>query len=87
MRKADKFEWNDKADRAFEDLKHVLSSPPVLVAPNEKEPLLLYIAATHQVVNTILVVERNEEGKIHGVQRPIYYLSEVLSLSKQRYPH
>jgi hypothetical protein len=52
-----------------------------------KEPLLLYIAATHQVVSTVLVVERSEEGKAHGVQRPVYFLSEVLSPSKKRYPH
>jgi ribonuclease HI len=68
-------------------LKKVLSTPPVLVAPNEKEPLLLYIAATHQVVSTVLVVERSEEGKAHGVQRPVYFVSEVLSPTKQRYPH
>jgi hypothetical protein len=49
------------------------------MAPKEKEPLLLYIAATHQVVSTVLVVERSEEGKAHGVQRPVYFLSEVLS--------
>ena len=60
---------------------------PVLVTPKEREPLLLYIAATHQVVSTVLVVERPEEGKTHGVQRPIYYLSEVLTPTKQRYPH
>jgi hypothetical protein len=65
----------------------VLSTPPVLVAPKEKEPLLLYIAATHQVVSTVLVVERSEEGKAHGVQRPVYFISEVLSPTKQRYPH
>jgi hypothetical protein len=59
----------------------------VLVAPNKKEPLLLYIAATHQVVSTVLVVERSEEGKAHGVQRPVYFLSKVLSPSKQCYPH
>jgi ribonuclease HI len=59
----------------------------VLVAPKEKEPLLLYIAATHQVVSTVLVVERSEEGKAHGVQRPVYFISEVLSPTKQRYPH
>jgi hypothetical protein len=61
--------------------------PLVLVAPNEKEPLLLYIAATHQVVRAVLVVERSKEGKAHGVQRPVYFLNEVLSPSKQRYPH
>ena len=35
----------------------------------------------------MLIVERAKEGKVHGVQRPIYYLSEVLTASKQRYPH
>jgi hypothetical protein len=45
----------------------MLSTLPVVVAPHEKEWLLLYIAATTQVVSTTLVIERVEEGKIHGV--------------------
>jgi hypothetical protein len=49
--------------------------------------MLLYIAATNQVVSSVIVVERAEEGKENGVQRPVYYLSEVLSPTKQRYPH
>jgi hypothetical protein len=73
----DKFEWT-----AFAQLKKVLSTLPVLVAPKEKEPLLLYIVATHQVVSIVLVVERSEEGKAHGVQRPVYFLSKVLSPTK-----
>jgi dsDNA-binding SOS-regulon protein len=88
MKKSDdKFKWTEEADTAFAQLKKVLSTPPVLVAPKEREPLLLYIAATHQVVSTMLVVERNEEGKAHGVQRPMYFISEVLSPTRQRYPH
>jgi hypothetical protein len=39
------------------------------------------------VVSTVLVVKRSEQGKAHGVQRPVYFLSEVLSPTKQRYPH
>ena len=57
---------------AFEILKRTLSTPPVLATPHEREPMLLYIAATNQVVSTALVVERTEEGKAHGVQRPVY---------------
>jgi ribonuclease HI len=88
MKKSDnKFKWIEEADTAFAQLKKVFSTPPVLVAPKEKEPLLLYIAATHQVVSTVLVVERSEEGKAHGVQRPVYFIGEVLSPTKQRYPH
>jgi hypothetical protein len=68
MKKSDKkFKWKEKADKTFTHLKQVLSTPLVLVAPEDKEPLLLYIAATHQMVNTLLVVERSEEGKAHGV--------------------
>jgi hypothetical protein len=84
MKKSDdKFEWTEEADVAFAQLKKVISTPPVLVAPNEKEPLLLYIAATHQVVSTVLVVKRSEEGKAHGVQRPVYFVSKVLSPTKK----
>jgi ribonuclease HI len=88
MKKSDdKFEWTEEADVAFAQFKKVLFTPPMLVVPKEKEPLLLYIAATHQVVSTVLVVERSEEGKAHGMQRQVYFISEVLSLTKQRYPH
>jgi hypothetical protein len=83
IKKSDKkFEWIEEADVAFTPLKKVFSSPPVLVTPKEKEPLLLYIAATYQVISTVLVIKRSEEGKAHGVQRPVYFLSKVLSLSK-----
>jgi dsDNA-binding SOS-regulon protein len=83
MKKSDdKFQWTEEADVAFAQLKKVLSTPPVLVAPNEKDPLLLYIAATHQVVSTVLVVERSKEGKAHGVQRLVYFISKVLSPTK-----
>ena len=34
-----------------------------------------------------VVVERKEAGKEYPVQRPVYYVSEVLIESKQRYPH
>ena len=47
----------------------------------------MYIAATHRVVSVVLMVERREEGKEQPVQRPVYYLSEVLSQSKRNYPH
>jgi hypothetical protein len=49
--------------------------------------MLMYITTTNQVVSSALVVERAKEGKMHVVQRPVYYLSEVLTPTKQRYPH
>jgi hypothetical protein len=78
---------DERSRRSLHAIEKVLSTPTVLVAPKEKEPLLLYIAATHQVVSTILVVKRSEEGKAHGIQRPGYFISEVLFPTMQRYPH
>ena len=87
MKKSAHFEWNDQADQAFRELKKMLSTPPVLAAPTEKEPMFLYIAATSRVVSTVIVVERKEDDKALPVQRLVYYLSEVLSAYKQNYPH
>ncbi|SPT17878.1 unnamed protein product [Triticum aestivum] len=87
MKKTDDFVWSDAANAAFEDLKRHLSDLPVLAAPIDKEPLLLYVAANTRVFSVVIVVERKEAGKEHPVQQPVYYISEVLIESKQRYPH
>jgi ribonuclease HI len=47
---------------------------------------LIYVAATTQVVSAVIVVERREEGHALLVQRPVYFISEVLSETKIRYP-
>src|SRR3954465_5268211 len=87
MKKSPSFVWTEEAQVAFEELKKQLTTRPFLAAPKEKEPLLLYIAATSQVVSVAIVVEREEEGKAQKIQRPVYFISEVLTPSKQRYPH
>jgi hypothetical protein len=53
-------------------------TPPVLVAP-----LLLYVAASHSAVSAALVQEKLE-GQTKK-QAPVYFVSEVLSLSKKNY--
>jgi hypothetical protein len=50
------------------------------------EALLIYVAATTQVVSAMIVVERQEEGHALLVQRPVYFISEVLSETKIHYP-
>jgi hypothetical protein len=67
-------------------LKEFLTSPLVLIAPQKDDVLLLYIAATNRVVSTVIVVEREEPDHVYKVQRPVYFISEVLNESKVRYP-
>ena len=87
MKKTYTFVWSNAANTAFEDLKRQLSEPPVLAAPIDGDLLLLYVAANSRAVSIAIVVDRKEAGKEHPVQRPVYYISEVLIESKQRYPH
>ena len=86
LKKADRFSRTPKAEEALDNVKKTLTTTPVLVRPQPAEPLLLYVAATTQVVSAAVVVERPEEGHALPVQRPVYFISEVLSETKVRYP-
>jgi hypothetical protein len=58
----------------------------ILVPPAAGEALLIYVAATTHVVSTAIVVERREEVHALLVQRPVYFINEVLSETNIRYP-
>src|ERR1043165_5644162 len=49
--------------------------------------MLLYILANNRAVSAVVVVEHMEVGCEYPLQRPVYYVSKVLTLSKQHYPH
>jgi dsDNA-binding SOS-regulon protein len=85
LKHQEKFAWTPEADQALAQLKDFLSKPPVLTAPRKKEQLMLYLAATTHVVSTAIVVERQEDSHAYPVQRPVYFVSKVLSESKARY--
>ena len=70
LRKA--FEWTDKCQRAFEDLKSYLTSTSLLSLSKPGEELYLYLVVSPHVVSSALI---REEGK---VQRSIYYTSRAL---------
>ena len=81
------FEWTDAATAGLEEIKAILATNLVLAAPNMGEPMLLYITATHQVVSAVLVVVRETDGHKFPLQKPVYYVSTVLTPCKSRYPH
>ena len=86
LKKTDAFVWTEEAQQALESLKTSLTSAPILVAPERGEPLLLYVVASNHVVSAALVIEREEPGHQLKVQRPIYFVGEVLTNAKVRYP-
>jgi hypothetical protein len=84
LKASEKFVWSKEADAAFMQLKEFLTPPPILTAPQKDDVLLLYIAATNRVVSIVIVVEREEPGHVYKVQRPVYFINEVLNESKVR---
>ena len=87
LRRTEHFVWTDAVAAGLDEIKTLLANNPVLTAPNIDKPMLLYIAATHQVVSAVLVVEREVDGYKFPLQKPVYYVSKVLTPCKSQYPH
>ena len=65
------FEWTNECQKAFEDLKKYLSSPPLLNLSKLGEELYLYLAISQAAVSVALV--REEDGS----QRLVYFISRA----------
>ncbi|GJV08536.1 reverse transcriptase domain-containing protein [Tanacetum coccineum] len=77
-RKSD-FYWTTEAEEAFKQMKQLIAELPMLVAPMEKEELIVYLAAAKETVSAVLMTER--EAK----QMPIYFVSRALRGPKVNY--
>ena len=74
------FEWTDECQKAFNDLKAYLSSPPLLSPSKPGEEFYLYLAVSHAAVSVALVKEED------GSQKPVYFTSRALRGAEERYP-
>jgi ribonuclease HI len=83
LKSAEVFQWGPAQQKAFEELKQYLIELTTLTPPSLGTPLLLYVAASHSTVSAALVQEK-QDGQVKK-QAPVYFVSEVLSLSKRNY--
>jgi hypothetical protein len=68
LEKSNSFYWTDETQKVLDELKALISKPPVLASPEPGETLLLYAVATTQVISAALVVEREKPGHVYKVQ-------------------
>ncbi|GKV19330.1 hypothetical protein SLEP1_g29608 [Rubroshorea leprosula] len=57
------FEWTQDCQKAFEQLKTYLASPPLISKPSPGETLFLYIAATTEAVSAALIRQEQKKAK------------------------
>ena len=79
LRKNKAFKWNDECEKALQDLKEYLTSPPLLSKPKDNETLLMYLAVSNTAVSAVLVREESDR------QYPVYYVSKALLDAETRY--
>jgi ribonuclease HI len=83
LKSAEVFQWGSVQQKAFEELKQYLIDLTTLTPPAPGAPLLLYVEASQSAVSAALVQEKLD-GQVKK-QAPVYFVSEVLSLSKKNY--
>jgi transposase InsO family protein len=76
-----KFVWGEAQKKAFEELKHRLTTAPVLAYPNFHKPFTIYTDASREGLGAILsqLDDKNQE-------HPVAYISRALLPSETRYP-
>ena len=81
LKKNKKFEWTEVHEEALQALKGYLFSAPLLMKPEDGEPLSLYLAVSRTTISVVLV--KDHEGQQH----PVYYVSKSLLDAETRYSH
>ena len=66
--KADQeFAWGAEQQRALDNIKECLSSPPVLISLQKGVPFKLYLSADEKSIGSVLIQE------FEGKERAIFY--------------
>lgn len=63
LKNESEFTWKQNS-KTFKEIKHYLSSPPVLQAPKSGDPFKLYVAAEDGVIGTVLTQKTQSKEHI-----------------------
>lgn len=75
-----KFTWTQAAQSAFEEIKNLLTSAPVLSNPDFTKKFYLHCDASDYGIGAVLVQFDEEKN-----ERPIAFMSKKLSTSQRNY--
>ena len=79
-KKKQEIEWNEQCETAFQKLKEICASTPVLQYADYKKPFTLFTDASESGLGAVLCQD-DENGK----KKPVAYASRTLSQSEHNY--
>jgi hypothetical protein len=59
-----KLVWGEEQQKALDNVKHYLKSPPILMPPQDKKPFKLYLSANEQAIGSALVQGLKEKSEL-----------------------
>ena len=80
LQKGRKFVWSAECQRAYEDVRAMLSFSPVLKSPCFRDPFIIYTDASGSGIGSVLMQKDN-----NGIERPIAYYSKKLNKHQLHY--
>jgi hypothetical protein len=80
LRKNTKYVWSNECERAFKNVKGLLTNSPVLMAPNFEKPFKLAVDASDVGTGAVLLQEDTQ-----GIEHPICYYSKKLNPHQRNY--
>ncbi|XP_068229690.1 uncharacterized protein [Palaemon carinicauda] len=80
LREKSKFLWDDTCQRAFDKLKGILSTYPILISPDFQKGFKLMVDASDLGVGAVLLQDDSE-----GIEHPVSYFSRKLNEHQKKY--
>ncbi|KAK1642214.1 hypothetical protein QYE76_060019 [Lolium multiflorum] len=76
----DEFYWGTEQQQAFDEIKRYLTTPPVLVPPQQDRPFYIYLSVADTSIASVVV------QLYEGVEKVVFYLSRRMLDAETRYP-
>ena len=80
VKKDKKWEWTEKEEKAFKELKEKFTKEPVLAAPDIDKKMRMEVDASDYVTGEVLSTECED-----GLWRPVAFLSKSLNETERNY--
>nr|GEV09761.1 reverse transcriptase domain-containing protein [Tanacetum cinerariifolium] len=73
------YRWTQEVERAFQQIKKLITDLPSLTPPRVKETLYAYLAVSAEAISVVLLTDRK------GRQCPVQYVSRTLNETEKNY--